>query len=221
MSAKDVQLIELIGLRVPEVADLVGRTRQAVYEGIKKPGDYFSSSHLLAMMQDAKRRDAPELSRLIAFIDEAYGNQKATIDKDLILQTRVGIRQLAKACSKANQIIFLINNNSQHLSAGSAFIVALSETVQKYRSITSVVAANNGVFETLGTLGILIPSGQQRTHLQSIADIPAAIINYRTYRRAFGFLRTAVEEFDVEDADSIWQLATASYTVIGQRMPQS
>src|ERR1700748_171683 len=109
MSERDRKLLELAGVSVAEAAALVDRSRQAFYAGLKKQDSYLSTSDLVMLLLDARRRDASHLSQLLEFIDRDHVDGK--VDKGLLIPGGVGIDQLLLACSGATRIVALVTSS--------------------------------------------------------------------------------------------------------------
>lgn len=213
MSQRDLNFIQRSELSVAKVAQLLGRTRQAVYDGIRKEDDYLQSAHILAILQDIKRNDSSRLGELLDFIEVNFRDGDEAIDKDLILPGRVGLQQLIRASVGSLSSNFICNENEEHLSPDSLFVRALSMMIERYPRTTVFVAPSLRIVQVLNSLNIVAPN---KIHQQSIIDIPTAVFDYGGARRAFGFTKTSIEEFQARDAESVWRLAKGTYSMISE-----
>jgi len=213
MSQRDLDLIQRGELAVTKVAQLLGRTRQAVYDGIRKKDDYLQSAHILAILQELKRSDYPRVDELLDFIETRYADHNETVDKNLVSPSRVGLQQLQKASLGSRSASFVCNENERHLTTDSLFVQALSMAIERQPRTTIFVAPSLRIVQLLDSLNITVSS---RIHQQSIVDIPTAIFDYGDRRRAFGFTRISIEEFLEGDADSVWTLARGTYSKIAE-----
>lgn len=205
MSERDRELLKVAGVSVAKAATLVGKSRQAFYAGIKKRTSYLSISDLVILIQDTKRRDSSNLSRLLEFIEVRYSGDPL-IDKELLIPSRVGIQQLLRACSNAGKIIVLINGNRTHLGSQSPLMRTLVEILNNENvGRTEIVVPNSEIKKELDKL-FEIPTSQLTINLEMI-DIPTILISKNDSVRAFGFTNTSVEELDGQDAEWLWELA--------------
>src|ERR1700722_13230317 len=102
MSHRDRDLIRYAGLSVEAVASLLGRTRQAIYQGMSSTTrHYFGTSEVLLMFQDAKRRKLKYLDTLRSFIETEYDPNLA----ELIAPDRINDSRAVRLIEESQEII--------------------------------------------------------------------------------------------------------------------
>jgi predicted DNA-binding protein YlxM (UPF0122 family) len=127
MSHRDRDLIRYAGLSVEAVASLLGRTRQAIYQGMSSTTrHYFGTSEVLLMFQDAKRRKLKYLDTLRSFIETEYDPNLA----ELIAPDRINDSRAVRLIEESQEIILGINGSEDVINPNSAFTSTL-DTILK------------------------------------------------------------------------------------------
>jgi hypothetical protein len=202
MSETDRKLLEIVGLSIAKAAALLGRSRQAFYVGLHKTKGYLSTSDLLVLVLDAKRRDAPTLHQLLEFIDTHY-SADLTIDRDLLSPSRIGTQQLLLACANSAKILTVLNESETHLERRSILIKALTELLSsKNGSRVDVIVPSRKIEERLAQL-VEIPVGQLFIYRRATIDVPTVIVLKKDAVRAFSFSSISVEEINFQDAETL------------------
>ncbi len=79
MSARDQNLVAALGVSVAQVADAVGRSRQAVNRGIQKGSNYFGAADLAHALTTWRESDAQLFSVAKAKVCELYPDIKDAV----------------------------------------------------------------------------------------------------------------------------------------------
>jgi len=95
VSERDVQLLERVGLSPVRVAFLLGISRQAVYEGLKKERDYLDETRLGRVVQALKDQEGPRDLAIAASLEPA-------IAANVVKPQNLTVRGISQASCRAD-----------------------------------------------------------------------------------------------------------------------
>ena len=145
MSQLDKELLSVAGLKAPDAAAVLRRSRQAIYQGLSDSRTYFSASEVIAFVSEVLRRDSPRMEALADFIERNYPDKC-----DIILPGRVACSQLEHAARGAEQIVVGFNGGVEHLAESALFAKAIAKVLGLQGNNVDVLACEDwarGYFE--------------------------------------------------------------------------
>jgi len=141
----DTQLLERAGLNVKDAADLLGRTPQAIYQGLSKGSRYFGISDLGAIVNKTIASDSNRIDFVSDFIEANYPAHEC----DVVLPDRISLGQLEHAAEDCERLIFGFNGNIDHVVHSSLFLRAFTWAHGKHLARLSVVTGQSWLQECL------------------------------------------------------------------------
>ena len=137
-SGPDAKLIEASGLKVTEIGNILGRSRQAIYQGLSSKEGYFGAGELVAIVNTLIASDSPRIDSVCALIESNYPNNVS----DLVLPDRVSLAQLEHAAESCERLVFVFSGDTEHARQKSLFIQAFSWAHDVHLAKLSLVTAN-------------------------------------------------------------------------------
>lgn len=214
MSSRDAALLVAAGLSASKAAALFGRSRQAIHQGIRSPGHYFSSQDVVLLLHDAKRKDSDQAEKLMKFVETNYmpdvsanlvnkNSLPVADERDLILPNRIGHQQLLHVVLSADHVTVILNENLQHLAPNADFTKALVSILStKLARKVNLVVPDRQVMNFVQQ-NFALPMSQNIT-IMSIGSVPCVVVTARDAYRAFVFGRSSIEEIHPIDAERLW-----------------
>jgi hypothetical protein len=207
MSDRDRSLLDAAGISIADAATMLNRSRQALYSGLsKKDRDYFSAGDVLLLIHAAKRQSSPQLEQLLIFVEQNYSPRRTTAsdDRELILQTRVGLTQVYRALKDAKQVFVWANDNSEHLRSPALFAVVLMN-LGRFHSQPKFVVPTKWIQNFIADLLRLQIPAKRVVEIPELSAVPLLLILKEDKPvRVFIFGRIWVEEATASDAEKIW-----------------
>ncbi len=145
MPELDSKLLERAGLSAAEVANILGVSRQAIYQGLSSGKRYFGLSELVAIVNTTIASDSPRIDSLLAFIEANYPSREC----NLLLPDRVSLEQLTRATEDCERVIFGFNGNIEHISQASLFVRAFTKMYTEHLSKVCIVTRQTWLQECL------------------------------------------------------------------------
>jgi len=219
MSKRDYALLDEAGLNISDAATLFGRSRQALYAGLKNDDeDYFSPRDVMTILNNARGRDLTRLDDLLRFIEANYP------DSNCELPARIGHEQLKVLIAGVQHVLMCTNFNTDHLLPNAAFAKILRHVLATTPERLRLVVPAEWVLQHLRQNGIT-PSPDQVTIGGEAAERAAFVATEDAMgrHRAFVFGRMGIEEMFPYEANCLWTFALgatngeASVDMIGKR----
>lgn len=210
MAKRDRDLLEAAGLGINEAADLFGRKKQAIYQGISQEREYFGLEDWALLIQDCKRRDSAHLDQLLKFV--AFHRPQGIAD--LLLPKETSGSQMEHVLRESDRAILVFNGNLEHLQPDTPFSAALALLLKQ------------------GTpFALLVPSEWAKSYFQSeevgIDQSNIYVNNEVRFHpcffladgkhgtRGFVFGRRSAEELLVTEARQLWKMLEPSNSADG------
>lgn len=197
----DRQLLEIAGLKASDVADILGRSKQAIYQGLSSEKRYFVGiSELGAIVNAAIASDSSRLDSLYAFIEANYPSHEC----DLILPDRISLAQLAHAAEGCKRLIFGFNGNIDHVVQKSLFVRAFTWAHKAHLANLCVVSGQTWLQECLAHQYALKGSYSHIVSNEYQNPLSFVLVEGGTKpRRVFYVGRYALAEADEFNADML------------------
>ena len=139
----DAELLRVAGLKAADAANILGRSKQAIYQGVSVEKRYFGVSELVAIINATIASDSPRIDSLYAFIEANYPSHEC----DLILPDRISLQQFAHAAEDCERLIFGFNGNIDHILQKSLFVRAFTLAHNEHLAKVSVVTGQSWLQE--------------------------------------------------------------------------
>jgi hypothetical protein len=218
MSQRDRDLIKFAGLSVEAAASLLGRTRQAVYQGMSAPNrDYFGSLEVVGLFQDAKRRKIRHLQALRHLIETEYGRRIAElIDADFI-DNALAMSMI----EESEEIILGINGSNDVIHPKSSFTPTIDAALQVRKGTLCLIAAAGWIRDYfLSRMAQLHPGvAPEDLPIHILTDdmmenFPSfCLLSRQGERDGFWFGTSSLDRISVENATRLWNYL--STTIVG------
>lgn len=196
----DKQLLEIAGLKAPDVAKLLDRSTQAIYQGVSSKQRYFHMREVVPIVNSLIASDSPRLDSLYAFIEANYPPNEC----DLILPDRISLQQFAHAAEDCERLIFGFNGNIDHILTKSLFVRAFTLAYNQHLAKLSVVTGQTWLQECLAdqyklaASYLCVVSNEYKNPLSFVL-----IKGGKRPLRVFYFGQRALAEADEFETDSI------------------
>jgi hypothetical protein len=205
MSARDQRLIDAAGLSAVEVGLLLRRSRQAIYTGLSREGDYFEAAQIALFLNELRRRNSEQIDSFIAFVEAHYGPKPGGLEKrderEIILPNRVGSRQVLRAAESAGTVIAACNENLEHFSPAAAFSKVIGDLLLWHRLKLDLIIPAKWMKDYItDKYKLPIP---EKCRIASVVDMPVVISSSQSSARGFFFGSRSLEEMHSADAKAL------------------
>jgi hypothetical protein len=203
MSKRDRNLLRVAGLEIHEAATLLGRSRQALYQGIAGDRHYLPMPETLLIMRDAERRDDVAFTLTKCLIAQQF----TVAEAEFLLPGPSSLQALSHAVRPAADVTIIYNGEQEQLSFNSLLMQFISGAAKKSGDgPIKIAAAEDKIQKFLLVEGIQV-------EFEIVTDQPLllTLVLFNDPRRGRAFIlgKDRFFEISVRDVKPYWAYCAA------------